>query len=161
MWRFLDRIPTWVFVAICVAGPVVLAVVQNVRYRRASEPFSRVGAWVYSGADDMGIPFFGPEGVKTVFFNDKEFGDDELAGLKENLEQFPALQSVRLENTKITDVGLKLLSGLRLSHIGLSGTQVTAAGVDEFKRQVPECTVYWQPPKDDQQESEDADPSCD
>ena len=97
MWRLLDRIPTWMFVTICVAGPVVLAVVQNVRYRRASEPFSRVGAWVYSGADDIGISFFGPEGVKTVFFNDKEFGDGELAGLKENFERFPILESLRLQ----------------------------------------------------------------
>ena len=116
------------FVTICVAGPVVLAVVQNVRYRRASEPFSRVGAWVYSGADDIGISFFGPEGVKTVFFNDKEFGDEELAGLKENFERFPILESLRLQKTKITDAGLKHVSGLRLSRIYLTGTQVTSRG---------------------------------
>lgn len=134
------------------------SVIQTKRYRRAADPFSRVGAWVYSGADDMGISFFGPEGVKTVFFYDDEFGDEELAGLIENLEQFPALESLRLENTKITDAGLKQLSGLRLSRIGLSRTQVTEAGVKEFKRQSPECTVYWQPPEDDRQEADDTDP---
>lgn len=106
----------------------------------------------------MGISFFGPEGVKTVFFNDKEFGDEELMGLRSNLEQFPMLESLRLQRTKITDAGLKHVSGLRLSRIYLTDTQVTAAGVDEFKRQAPECTVYWQPPTDGIQESEDTAP---
>ncbi len=106
----------------------------------------------------MGISFFGPEGVKTVFFNDKELGDEELLGLKSNLDQFPMLESLRLGKTKITDAGLKHISGLRLSSINLSGTQVTAAGVEDFKRQTPGCTIYWQPPEDDMEESEDTAP---
>ena len=135
------------------------SVVQTKRYWRAAEPFSRVGAWLYLGADNAGILLLGPDGVRTVYFHDREFSDEELAGLKSHLEQFPHLESLRLGNTKITDAGLNQVSELRLTHIELNGTQVTADGVEEFKRLNPECTVYWRAPFDDSLESEDTDPS--
>jgi hypothetical protein len=145
MKRLFRKRPLWIVCTFAVAFVGGCSVVQTIRYRQAAEPFSRVGAWVYSGGDDMGIHLFGPDGIREVFFYDEQFSDAELASLRSNLAQLPKLRCLRLRNTKITDVGLQHLTGLQLGQIDLHGTNVSAAGVQHFKRQMPSCIVYWQP----------------
>ncbi|MDA0833611.1 MAG: hypothetical protein O2955_05830 [Planctomycetota bacterium] len=126
-------------VAFVVGWPVA----QITRYKRVSEPFSRVGAWLYAGGDNMGVPIYGPDGVHTVYFYDQEFGDAQLIQIKENLRQLPKLRTLHLEHTQITDAGIEQLTDLTLAQVTLYGTKVTAKGVERFRKKMPDCKVAW------------------
>jgi hypothetical protein len=54
------------------------------------------------------------------------------------------LESLELAgNESVTDAGLVHLKGLtKLSHLGLNGTQVTNAGMNELKRTLPGLTIH-------------------
>lgn len=58
------------------------------------------------------------------------------------LQELPALVSLDLEATLITDQGLLELAKMsRLKKVVLSRTQVTAAGIARFKTQLPNCFI--------------------
>jgi hypothetical protein len=51
-----------------------------------------------------------------------------------------------LDNTKITDAGLKEVAKLQqLTFLGLSDTQVTDAGVAELQKALPNCKIRSNP----------------
>ena len=53
-----------------------------------------------------------------------------------------ALQTLYLNDTKVTDTGLACLKGLtRLSNLNLAGTKVTEAGVQELKKALPKVRI--------------------
>jgi hypothetical protein len=54
------------------------------------------------------------------------------------------LNTVDLSETAITDAGLEKLSGLpSLRSLYLTGSRVTEAAVEAFRRDHPECRVFW------------------
>ena len=56
---------------------------------------------------------------------------------------FKALKSLNLEDTKVTDAGLKHLAGLKaLKELHLDSTKVTDAGVSRLKRALPNCRIH-------------------
>lgn len=64
-------------------------------------------------------------------------------GLK-YLCQLPILDNIDLANTTISDSGLVLLSTIMtLECLCVEGTHVTEAGVRRFEAAVPECYVTW------------------
>jgi Leucine-rich repeat (LRR) protein len=64
------------------------------------------------------------------------------AGLKE-VAKLQKLTRLSLSDTQITDAGLKDVAKLqRLKLLFLGGTKVTKAGVAEFKKALPNCTIY-------------------
>ena len=141
--KFLRSPNFWVItlgLALMIGWPLV----QISRYRRAFEPFTPIGAWLYSGGDDMGVPLRGPEGVQQVHFYDKGIGDAELFRVMVHLKRFPRLHSLYLDHTQITDAILPQLAELKLSRLDIRKTKVTAQGVKQFRRQVPKCEVDWQ-----------------
>lgn len=63
------------------------------------------------------------------------------AGLKE-LAGLQKLTTLNLKRTKISNAGLKTLAGLRnLVHLDVAFTKVTDAAVDEFRKELPKCSV--------------------
>lgn len=93
----------------------------------------------------MGVPVFGPSGIREIYFYDKGFGDAEMEKIKDQLTKYPRLRALHLERTQITDKSLQHLFQLPIRRINLAGTNTTAGGVAEFKRQVPTCHVFWEP----------------
>jgi Leucine-rich repeat (LRR) protein len=70
----------------------------------------------------------------------RNVGDDAGAVLG----SMPGIKVLDLSQTKITDATLAALAPAhKLRHIYLSGTAVTADGVDAFRRGHPECEVSW------------------
>jgi predicted transcriptional regulator len=51
------------------------------------------------------------------------------------------LYSLHLDDTAVTDAGLEHLGGLHLSHIELSGTRVTSAGIERLQRAMPRLQI--------------------
>jgi hypothetical protein len=52
------------------------------------------------------------------------------------------LQELILQDTGVTDVALKALASLKkLKTVYLNGTKVTAAGMADLKKALPECEV--------------------
>jgi hypothetical protein len=65
------------------------------------------------------------------------------AGLK-HLCRLPKLDNIDLANTEITDAGLDILSSIKsLEWLCLENTNVTRAGVERFEAAVPGCYVTW------------------
>jgi len=55
------------------------------------------------------------------------------------------LHTLILDNTQVTDAGLKHLKGLtNLQFLHLDGTQVTRRGVKELNKALPNCHIWWQ-----------------
>jgi internalin A len=53
-----------------------------------------------------------------------------------------SLRSLHLDDTEVTDAGLKELYNLRnLEELSLKGTHVTKAGLSELRKALPECNV--------------------
>jgi len=78
-----------------------------------------------SALDDLSITY--------GTFDDARVGD--VASLKK-------LRILRLNNTKVTDVGLQKLKSMRgLKELDLHTTAVTAAGVATFEKELPGCKV--------------------
>jgi hypothetical protein len=54
------------------------------------------------------------------------------------------LQSLRLNNTRITDAGLKELAGLKqLQELDLDNTRVTDKGRKELQKALPGCHIRY------------------
>jgi len=63
-----------------------------------------------------------------------------------HLAELKQLERLALAGSSATDEGLKLLHGLTaLRELDLTGTKVTAAGVEAFKKAVPKCMVLSGP----------------
>jgi len=55
------------------------------------------------------------------------------------------LTNLGLNNTQVTDDGLKHLSGFtKLKELRLNGTQVTEKGVESLRQQLPHCYIELQ-----------------
>ena len=53
------------------------------------------------------------------------------------------LEDLRLDDTKITDAGLKDVAKLKqLTFLYLGSTQITKAGVAELQKALPKCKIY-------------------
>ena len=64
-------------------------------------------------------------------------------GLK-HLCQLPILDNIDLANTTISDAGLEILSNIKtLECLCVECTNVTETGVKRFEQAVPECYVTW------------------
>ena len=77
----------------------------------------------------------------TLDLHDSTVNDEALANLKEfkNLSAF-ALDS----HKKVTDAGLTNLKNCKnLTHLWLHKTKVTAAGIDELNKELPQCKIEW------------------
>jgi len=65
------------------------------------------------------------------------------------LGRLPYLSKLWLNDTQITDAGLKSLADLapRLAMLDIRGTRVSRRTVDEFQRKLPECRIIedWSP----------------
>ena len=60
------------------------------------------------------------------------------------LSQMSTLQSLGLVHCEFTDRGLSELKPLQqLKYLNLQGTKVTAAGVADFQKALPECRIDW------------------
>jgi hypothetical protein len=71
-------------------------------------------------------------------------GDDDLVHLKE----LPALESLDLDGSPISDAGLRHLYPIKtLQSVSLLGTNVTQEGVNELKRQSPDVQINYCPAK--------------
>jgi hypothetical protein len=54
------------------------------------------------------------------------------------------LTTLSLSNMRVTDAGLKELTGLKnLTALKLFGTEVTAAGVQELRQALPKCLIRY------------------
>lgn len=62
--------------------------------------------------------------------------------LDELIRAAPKLESLRAENTDLTDGSLLRLAELPLSYLWVRGTHVTQDGLEEFSRRRPQCTAY-------------------
>jgi len=67
--------------------------------------------------------------------------DDSAAAA---LDRFTRLRVLDLSDTGITDAALRQLRPLPLRRLYVRGTAVTAAGVEAFRNQHPDCEVSWQ-----------------
>ena len=68
--------------------------------------------------------------------------DFELA----NLEHFPDLLELDVSDSLITDAGLEHLKPLTtLKKLAITNTQLTKAGMSEFRKTHPDCIVVGQP----------------
>jgi hypothetical protein len=62
--------------------------------------------------------------------------------------QIGQLEVLDLQNTSISDTGLKCFSGLRkLRQLYLYDSKVTRRGVDALRLCLPDCEVFWVPAK--------------
>ena len=53
------------------------------------------------------------------------------------------LETLNLNDTKITDAGLKEIAKLQnLTHLFLGSTKITDAGVAELKKALPNCRIH-------------------
>jgi len=61
-----------------------------------------------------------------------------------SLRAFRGLNALDLSNTAVGDGTMRELASLpRLQHLYLTDTRVTEAGLTEFRRRLPACTVSW------------------
>jgi hypothetical protein len=155
--RFAIRLLLWALLAaVGISGAifVFLGVTQlNHRKRIMADAFATFGwravqreghypLWARSliGADR--IPN-GWETVTVISFDDSDVSDDDLANVAANLQRFPDVRALGLDNTKITDDGLEHLKQLsNLKIITLSGTQVTDTGVAKLQRALPRLVIH-------------------
>jgi ankyrin repeat protein len=72
------------------------------------------------------------------FYGSAELTDTDLI----HVQRLPALESLSLQQTIISDDGLRYLHGLtRLKHLNLLETDVTAGGAAELQRALPQCKI--------------------
>jgi len=58
------------------------------------------------------------------------------------MKDFPRLARLDLASTTITDVGLKHLAACKqLTLLNLTGTRVTAAGINELRKSLPRLRI--------------------
>lgn len=84
--------------------------------------------------------------VVAVQLFDSE-GRPDLEHLMENFEQLTELRLLYVHDTQVTDAGLEHVEGLAdLEELALLRTQVTAEGIRELQKALPNCEIYWRPP---------------
>lgn len=146
-----DRL-TKVFCVLCSLLPVALVIlgVWNVRdTKKKTEPITRLGGYVHYGGDDGGI-VLGLSGAHSVHLSGCPVTDDDLAAMRAVLESMLNLNDLSLDETQISDAGLKHLSGLtQVRVINLRQTQVTLEGVARLQKQLPKCLLNVSRPEDD------------
>jgi hypothetical protein len=129
MLRFLMLSPLFWIIAICGGCPAV----QFWRCQRAAEPFERVGGHVQDSADGASR-LTGPRGLFGVVLIGKQITDDTLKELRPAFRRLPSCERLVLEDTSVTDVGLSYLDDVvQLSYLDVSGSSVTATGLNQFK----------------------------
>lgn len=103
----------------------ILTAEQAQKYS-ALRPVLRAGGWISLGRSGE---------IETVEINltGIEFGDDDLAHLAD-WPRLPALYSLNLAGTNVTDAGLKNLKRLsQLRHLDLSRTAMTDSGLNDLQ----------------------------
>lgn len=90
-----------------------------------------------TGADLYRLPPM--PGLKTLKLNFLDLDDTAV----ETIGSFPSLRHVELDQTKLTDAGLRQLLVLnpKLERIELRDTQVTSAGAKQLSQQFPGCEL--------------------
>ena len=72
--------------------------------------------------------------------NGSEIDDSNI----KTIADMSTLTALSVARCQLTDVGLLQLKALsRLNYINLKGTKVTAAGVADFQKALPECRIEW------------------
>jgi len=139
------------------------------KQEHAAERIREFGGWVlyeYQIDSNTGQYFsepkryqvkpYGPRWLKGLigpeFFNDPVSISLGLTKVTDNdlklLRSMPELQSIGLEGTAISDGGLRHLRGLRhLKQIYLNSTQVTEDGIDWLRKEFPELSISYTPPR--------------
>jgi len=69
----------------------------------------------------------------------KKIGDDAAA----QIAMLKGLKVLDIADTALTDRGLAALATLPLEQLFVSGTSVTAEGVERFRKEKPQCRVSW------------------
>ncbi len=81
--------------------------------------------------------------LKKLVLASPNFSDAAL----DRIVRHPCLQLLNLNGTRISDVGLKRLHGMKCPlEIMLGKTLVTETVVQELRRKLPNCKVYWPKP---------------
>ena len=52
-----------------------------------------------------------------------------------------AIRELDLRETNVSDKGLEYLTGLKLEWLGLSGKNLTSAGIARFSAAMPKCRI--------------------
>jgi len=119
-----------------------------------------------TGIGDADLGFLADTGVlEELGLSDTQVGDDCL----ESVVRLRGLRLLELNHTRVTSAGLAKLATCRkleqlelyetevnddglthlkkmptLRHLDLRATKVTPAGVDDLRRALPNCTIYWE-----------------
>jgi hypothetical protein len=97
-------------------------------------------AWAIdlSGMDitDQTLELLGKVGrITELNFTGSSISDDQLAELNDNVEVTAVLRKLDLSKTGITDAGIAAMTKYGfLADLNLTGTEVTAAAIDSFKK---------------------------
>jgi hypothetical protein len=158
-WRLQLSLRALFVVTTVLASLLAVVLSQVDRQRRSVEAITRAGGYVEyeyrSGRDELNesyarqllravLPNDYIDTVKRVHLeNCYDFGDSDLARLKDKLRALDNIEKLYLDNTKVSDAGLIHLYGLSsLESIGLHGTFVTPGGAEILQAELPHCAIY-------------------
>ena len=80
------------------------------------------------------------EGKRSLDLHGSQVSDAGLA----HLEGCTGLSYLGLGGTRVSDAGLTRFENYEtLTFLGLQKTKVTAAKVEELKKALPRCNIYW------------------
>lgn len=80
--------------------------------------------------------------VTAVIADDSEIENHHLLLIARE----DSIVKLGLRGTNVSDNGLKYLYGLNnLREVDLTGTMVTSEGISSLKKELPDCTIVWQP----------------
>jgi hypothetical protein len=116
---------------------------QLADYHLVAEPIEKAtGCRIMASGDGMGM-FYGRYGINKLDFTDAPVDDAVLRDLQPHLQRLPHLIWFDLNRTRITDNGFETLCQLKqLRQLGVVGTNVTPAGVERARRELPNCEIH-------------------
>jgi Leucine-rich repeat (LRR) protein len=82
-----------------------------------------------------------PFQITAINFNDNQFLNDACAKRFRDIE---GLKKLSLNNTGLTDAAVADLKSLtNLEEMDLTGTKITAEGIETIRKALPNCKVVW------------------
>ena len=100
--------------------------------------FSRT---LVSNLGRMHLPEVCPN-LEILKLNDNRVWDNNSM---EALSQLPALHTLELRRTNITDASVESLSKLNLRSLDISQTRITQEGVERLRQALPDCDIRYEP----------------